>query len=248
VNDLLAYDVRGSGTPVLLLHSSVANRQMWDPQWPALAASHQVVRCDLRAFGETPVPAASWNDADDVIALLDHLEIERTAVVGASYGGRIALEVATLAPQRVSRLVLLCPGGDAPSTPDVEAFSTAEDELLATGDLEGAVALNVRTWLGPEAEPQVRQLLAGWQRETFEVQLAAPDDIGPQHPDVDPSTVLAPTTVVTGAHDLAHFRGIAADLTERIPRSRLVDLPWAGHLPNLERPQEIIDLLLHELR
>ncbi len=247
MTDLLAHDVEGRGSAVLLLHSSVANRQMWQPQWPALTSSHQVVRCDLRAFGETPVPASSWSNTDDVVALLDHLGIAQVAVVGASYGGRVAAELATVAPQRVSQLVLLCPGGDAPSTPDLEAFGTAEEELLEARDLEGAVQLNVRTWLGPEASPETREALAEWQRHTFEVQLDAPDDIGPQHVDVDPSRIAVPTTVVTGGHDLAHFRAIARGLAERVPGARLVDLEWAGHLPNLERPQEVTDLLLTEL-
>lgn len=79
------------------------------------------------------------------------------------------------------------------------------------------------------------------------MQADAPDDIGPQHVDVDPSRVTVAATVVTGAHDLPHFRAIARDLVARMPDARLVDLDWAGHLPSLERPQEITALLLAEL-
>jgi pimeloyl-ACP methyl ester carboxylesterase len=247
VTDLLAHDVAGTGSPVLLLHSSVANREMWQPQWDALAATHRVVRCDLRAYGQTPVPSTSWSDTDDVVALLDHLGVEQTAVVGASYGGAVALELATAAPHRVSQLVLLCPGGDAPSTPDIEEFARAEEELLEAGDLDAAAQLNARTWLGPEASDAVRAQLTAWQRRTFELQLGAPDDIGPQHVDVDPTSITAPTTVVTGAHDLAHFRGIARRLAATVPGARLVDLDWAGHLPSLERPDDVTALLQAEL-
>jgi 3-oxoadipate enol-lactonase len=247
VTDLIAHDVAGSGSAVLLLHSGVANRQMWQPQWQALTASHRVVRCDLRGFGETPVPTSGWSNADDVLAVLDALGVAGAAVVGSSYGGRVALELATVAPARVSRLVLLCPAYDAPSTPDVERFGAQEDALLEAGDVEGAVALNVRTWLGPDASAGVRESLAGWQRQAFELQLGAPDDLGPARPTVDAATVDVATTVVTGAHDLEHFRGIARHLTDVMPRARLVELPWAGHLPSLERPDDITELLLAEL-
>ncbi|HEX3003418.1 MAG TPA: alpha/beta hydrolase [Angustibacter sp.] len=247
MTDLLSYDVAGAGSPVLLLHCGVANRQMWQPQWDALAADHQVVRPDFRAYGETPVPSTSWSDVDDVVALLDHLGLDRVAVVGSSYGGAIAMELATVAPQRISRLVLLCPGGDAEPTPDVESFSAAEEALLGAGDVDGAVDLNVRTWLGPEATDTTRRQLAGWQRHTFEVQADAPDDIGPQHVEVDPAAVDVRTTVVTGGHDLRHFQGIAHDLAARLPHARLLELDWAGHLPSLERPDDITALLLSEL-
>ena len=247
MTELLAHDVAGTGSAVLLLHSGVANREMWQPQWDALAARHRVIRCDFRAYGETPVPTSSWSDVDDVLALLDHLGVQTAAVVGSSYGGAVALELASVAPQRVSQLVLLCPAGDVEATADIEEFARAERELVAAGDLEGATALNVRTWLGPEASDEAREQVTGWQRHTFAVQSDAPDDIGPQHVDVDPTQVAVPTTVVTSGHDLDYMRAVAHDLSARQPDARLVELPWAGHLPSLERPDEVTDLLLAEL-
>lgn len=245
MTDLIAHDVAGAGSPVLLLHSGAADRRQWEAQWSSLADRHLVVRCDLRGFGETPLPESTWSDSDDLVSLLDHLGLERVAVVGSSYGGRIALELASVAPQRISQLVLLCaayPG--VPTTSDVEQFGTEEDALLEAGDLEAAVELNVRTWLGPEASAQVRADLAGWQRHTFELQQGAPDDLGPASPDVDPVRIDVPTTLVTGGHDLDFFRAIGHHLRAELPSAELVELAWAGHLPNLERPVEITELLL----
>ncbi len=194
------------------------------------------------------MPSTSWSDVDDVVALLDHLGLETVSVVGSSYGGAIALELATVAPQRVSKLVLLCPGGDGEPTPDVEAFGEAENALLSAGDVEGAVDLNVRTWLGPEATDETRDQLAAWQRHTFDVQADAPDDIGPQHVDVDPATRRRPHHGGDRCpRPRSTSRRLARRLAERMPRARLVELDWAGHLPSLERPAEITDLLLAEL-
>jgi 3-oxoadipate enol-lactonase len=245
----LSYDVAGIGRPVLLLHAGVANRQMWQPQWPALAMGHQVVRCDLRGFGQTPLPPVpGWSDALDLVELLNELAIDQVAVVGASYGGRVALELASVAPQRVCQLVLLSPayrGG--PSEADADEFEAAEGELLDDGNVEGAVALNVSTWLGPQASFSAREQVAAWQRHTFAVQLAVDDDIDSVRQDVDAAQVAARTLVVTGAHDLRHFQGLARHLADVMPDARLVELDWAGHLPSLERPDEVTDLLLAEL-
>src|SRR3954454_23810643 len=104
----LAYDDEGEGNPLLLIHAGVCDRRMWEPQWRALTERHRTVRCDLRGFGDSPLSAGRFNHADDVLGLLDALGIDRAGVVGASFGGRVALELAATWPQRVERLILLC--------------------------------------------------------------------------------------------------------------------------------------------
>ena len=106
---LLAHDDQGSGPAVLLIHAGVTDRRMWDPVAGALAHTFRVVRPDLRGFGETPLPPGPYCDADDLDTLLGHLGVTHAAVVGSSYGGRVALELATTHPGRVSSLVLLNP-------------------------------------------------------------------------------------------------------------------------------------------
>ncbi len=244
---MLSYDQRGAGPIVLLLHSSVCDRRMWDPQVPPLVAEHRVVRCDFRGFGSTPAADRPYRDVDDVIALLDHLGAERVAVVGASYGGKVAVELAALRPDRVAAVALLCPAlpGGTPGA-DLVSFGEREDALLADGDIAGAVELNVRTWLGPEADAATRDAVRQMQRHAFEVQLAA-DEVDVAEPACDLSRVDAPCLVLSGAHDLPHFRAIAAELPTRIAGARHLELPWAGHLPSLERPDQVSALLIEFL-
>ena len=84
---------------------------MWDPQWPVLVeAGYRVVRCDFRGYGETPVPQEPHDDARDVLDLAGELGVGPVAVVGASYGGTVALEIAARWPQRVAALALVCAG------------------------------------------------------------------------------------------------------------------------------------------
>jgi 3-oxoadipate enol-lactonase len=108
--------------------------------------------------------------------------------------------------------------------------------LLDAGDIEGAVELNVRMWLGPSATDAARDQLSQMQRHAFEVQLAAPS-IAPLSVEFDLSAITARCLAVSGAHDVSDFREIAATFPNH------VELPWAGHLPNLERPAEIAALI-----
>ncbi len=247
---MLSYDVAGSGPALVLLHSTVCDRRMWDPQWPVLVdAGYRVVRCDFRGYGETPVPQGPHNDAEDVLDLAGELGARPVAVVGASYGGQVALEIAAQWPQQVTALALVCaamPGHEP--TDALRGFWQREGELIEAGDIAGAVELNVATWLGPEADELTRERVRLMQRHAFEVQLAAPEEYEPADVAVDLGVITAPSLVVSGAKDLPDFRLIAARLTALLPSTRPVELPWAGHLPTLERPQELSAMLTAFLR
>jgi pimeloyl-ACP methyl ester carboxylesterase len=234
----------GSGPVVLLLHAGVADSRMWDTQVEELVPGHRVVRCDLRGYGRTPLDAgASYSDAGDVLALLDELGVERCTVVAASYGGWVAQQVASAAPERVERLVLLATLGEVVA-PDEElrSFWQAEDALMQGGDLDGATALNVATFLGPDAADDARHLLATMQRGILAHQSAAGDVENAELP-VDLGRLTMPVTVVAGAHDLTFFVETARALAHALPAAELVELPWAGHLPSLERPLETAHLV-----
>lgn len=250
---IISHDVDGpqDGPAVVLLHSSVCDRRMWDPQWKALAgAGYRVVRADFRTCGESPAAEAPYSDHGDVRDLLDHLGIRRAALVGSSYGGRVALTLAAVEPERVGALALLCAGrpGHRPS-PELREFGAAEDVFLDAGDLAGAAAFNARHWLGPEAAEETLAFVRAMQLGNFEGAAAAA--AGESHelpePELDLAAVTAPVLAVGGAHDTADFRVIAAELPSLVPGATHVELPWAGHLPSLERPEEITGLLLEFL-
>lgn len=256
---LLAHDDAPDAGPapaVVLLHAGVADRRMWGPVAGHLGRAFRVVSPDLRGFGESPLPPEEYADADDVAALLDHLGIDDAAVVGASLGGRVALELATRHPARVRQLVLLNPAlrGVEP-TADAEAFDAAEEAYLEAGDVEGAVRLNVATWLGDDAALSAREALAAMQRQAFDVQLAADrdaerDGVGPrpERVEVDLGRISVPTLVISGGKDLDHFQVVARHVAAAIPGAEHVELPWAAHLPSLERPGAVVSLLLDALR
>ncbi|MET9854568.1 alpha/beta fold hydrolase [Streptomyces sp. NPDC006450] len=245
---ILSHDVDGpaDAPAVVLLHSSVCDRRMWEPQWqPLLAAGYRVVRADFRTCGDSPAAEAPYSDHGDVQALLNHLGIRRAAFVGSSYGGRVALTLAALRPELVSALALLCPARPAQRRgPALLAFNAAEAALLDAGDLEGAAELNARQWLGPEAGEAVHALVRTMQLGNLQGAMAADGDHELPEPAFEPAAITAAVLAVGGAHDIPDFRDVPAELPSLVPGAVHVELPWAGHLPSLERPEEINRLLL----
>jgi len=253
-------EIAGQGSAVVLLHAGVCDLRMRDPQWSSLTARHRVVRVDLRGFGGTPAGPTPRGNAEDVLEVLDEAGISSARIVGASFGGLVALETAARAPERVDGLVLLsalAPGVEP--TPALQAFGSEEDALVEAGDLDAATALNVRTWLGPEADEATRRRVADMQRHAFALQVEEPgtdgdgdhdgdrDEDREAEPELDLARVTAPAHVVSGGHDLDFFQAVARHLAATLPRAELVHLPWAGHLPSLERPDETTALLLDAL-
>jgi 3-oxoadipate enol-lactonase len=234
----------GAGPAVVLLHAGVADLRMWDRPAHELARDHRVVRCDLRGFGGSPLEeGSSYSDAEDVLALLDELGLERFALVGASYGGYVALQVASASPERVSVLTLVAPAADLVEPDEgMRDLWREEGALVDSGDLAAATELNVRTWLGPEADDEARELVRRMQRQALELQVAA-GDVDDRDLPVRLERLTMPTRIFVGGHDQPFFETTARELARRLPSARLVELPWAGHLPTLERPEEGTRLL-----
>lgn len=244
----LDYEVAGDGASggVLLLHSTVCDRRMWDPQWQAFQdAGLRVVRCDLRGFGRTPVPSEPCNEAEDVLGVLDAAGLGRVAVVGSSHGGAVALELAARWPERVRRLALVCSAApDMDPGPELREGWARENAFLEAGDIDGAVEVNLEIFLGPEASAAAREQVRRMQRHAFDVQLAAEVEYPPTDVPFDLADITAPSLVISGEKDLPDFPRIADRLAAILPQARRVSLPWAGHLPTLERPQELTPLLV----
>jgi 3-oxoadipate enol-lactonase len=234
---------------VLLLHAGIGDRRMWAPQVEALeAAGHRVVAPDLPGFGD----AALEPPTVDYVAFASELLDEPAAVVGCSFGGRVALELAGSKPALVRKLVLVAPGLASTAWSEESKAGFAEEEaLVEQGDLAGAAEQQARMWLAPDAAADVRELTADMTRRSYDQQLAV-EDVRAVWPDPSAETRLAEldvsTLVVVGDADLPELRELAAALAAELPDARLETIAGAGHLPSLERPDELNALLLEFLQ
>jgi 3-oxoadipate enol-lactonase len=252
----IAYEVAGSGPPIVLVHAGVADRRMWDPQWAAFQAGHRVVRYDARGYGESLPPVGAWSQHGDLLALMDELGFERAHLVGASMGAGIICEAALARPEAVASLVVAAPGGALLGQPsdELQAVWRAEIAALDGGDIDAAVEVNLRAWVDgpsrpPEAvDPALRAFVATMQRDAFELPEWDPEDA--------PETELAPpaearfaeidcwTLVIVGEADQPGSVEAAHHLATRVPAARLVSWPDVAHMVNLERPLEFERLVL----
>lgn len=236
------------------MHEGIADSRMWQGQWGPFSLSRRVVRYDMRGFGRTPMPPESFSHAEDLIDLLTGLEMVPATLVGASLGGRVALEIAAVRPDLVPGLVLV--GGVIPGhkwSDEIERYSAAEDAALENGDLDAAVEINLRTWVdGTRAsdavDPGVRALVGEMQRRAFELQLVAGEEADEELLAPDVGTRLAevaqPVLVVVGEDDNSDIHEIAARLLEELPNARYESIPRAAHLVPLERPAEFNSVVL----
>ncbi|MFC7219314.1 alpha/beta fold hydrolase [Streptomyces polyrhachis] len=251
VDDLghLSYDTAGDGPPLVLVHAGVADRRMWDAVVPALAERCTVIRYDLRGFGESAPPSGPFSESGDLLRLLDHLGHGRVRLVGASWGGRVALDFTLAHPDRVHSLALLAapwPGYDWSA--EMIAYDEAETAALAAGDVDAAVEVNMDMWLrGPargwdEVAAGLAERLRGPLRTSLVHQaLVGEHSQGPGSG--DPARVKVPALVGIGLLDVADFQAIGRRYAAVIPGAELVEFATAGHLIAMDAPGELADVL-----
>jgi 3-oxoadipate enol-lactonase len=233
-------ELRGAGPPLLLLHAGGLDGRIYGPLADRLEDRFSLIIPDLRGHGRTPLPPEPYAPAEDVVALLDGLGIEAAPVVGNSYGGRVALQLATVAPDRIAALALLASAlPEYDRSPELQAFFDEENALWEAGDLEAVVALNVRTWA---REPATADLVADMVRTACELQRAVEEDSERPLP-VDLGAIAVPTLAVSGGLDLPDFARIADRIAAEVPGAQRAEVPDAGHLIALERPDATAALL-----
>jgi 3-oxoadipate enol-lactonase len=239
---ILPRDEVGSGDPLVLLHAGIADRRMWSEHLEPFAnAGYRVVAMDLPGYGDARIESGPHSPWEDVIDTLDELEISSAALVGNSFGGAVALRVATVAPDRGSALVLVsAPSPAMRPSAELEAAWTEEETALENGDVDAAVDSVVRAWTLPDASSELRQLIADMQRRAFDLQEDATsfteaDDPIEEHPE-RLANLQAPALCLAGEYDRGEFQQSAQELAQALPHARFGLIPGAGHLAPLETP------------
>jgi len=246
----LYYEEVGGGTPVIFVHEFAGDHRSWEPQIRFFSRSYRCIVYNARGYPPSDVPEDPERHSqaiarDDVIAVLDHLRIDRAHVVGLSMGGFATLHVGLAHPHRALSLVIAgCGYGAAPG--EEESFR-AECEAAAKGfeaDPAGAFA---KYALGPTRVQLQNKDPRGWRE--FADQLAEHSTRGAastlrgvqkRRPRLyqlaeDMKKMTLPTLIMTGDEDEPCLE--AGLLMKRsIATSGLVVIPKSGHAINLEEP------------
>jgi pimeloyl-ACP methyl ester carboxylesterase len=242
----IAYEMAGSGPPLLLIQGLGYAGWGWEPITGPLATSYRVITFDNRGIGGSDAPPGPYDTATmaaDAVGVLDELGIRRAHVMGASLGGMIAQMLALEHPDRVDRLILACttPGGaDAYPLPaaTLELIRTAAD--LPYEEAVRRFTANALATTGPLEELVARRLSAPQDPVAWQAQSAASltHDTSARLGDV-----TAPTLVLHGTADRVVDPRNATLLVERIPGARLEWLDGLGHLFFWEAPERTVVLV-----
>ncbi|UZO99399.1 Hydrolase (plasmid) [Roseomonas mucosa] len=218
-----------------------------------LGTDHQVIAYDRRGFGETQAEREDHSAVEDLTAVLDAVTEGKPAVlVGCSMGGKIALDAALRYPARVRGLVLIAPsveGAPAPDySPEVAEMVAWAQAAEASGDPTRTAAAKARLWLDGPLAPEGR--VGGAPRRLFldmiGIALSAPAvganlDRTPAYGRL--GTITVPTFVIQGDLDFPHIQARSRHIAETVPGGSLHELTDVAHLPALERPDVLADLI-----
>ena len=239
--------VRGTRT-LLLVHAFPLSADMWLPQLAKVPQGWRYIAPDIRgfrgagpAFEDAALAGATMDDyADDLIALIDHLDIARVAVAGLSMGGYVAMALAARAPERLTHLVL----ADTRMTADTPEGRAGRDKMKA--DLEHGGARVVADAMlpkligettkteQPDLSDAIRHLIEMNRAEA----IGGAIDALKSRPDRTSvlSKAAVPALVICGNEDVLTPVADSEAMARAIPNARLHVIRRAGHLSNLEQP------------
>jgi pimeloyl-ACP methyl ester carboxylesterase len=242
----LAYEVRGDGPPdLLLLHAGVTDRRSWAPLTAAIGDDVRTIAYDRRGFGETTYEPETHREMDDALRVLDAAAVGSAIVVGASDGGRRAVDLALAHPERVQALVLIAAGVSGAPEEDPTTFPAPIQRLYAAyeaaeagDDLAELNRVEAHAWLDGWAAEEGR--VTGPARDLFLEMNGIALHAADPGPEVDPEPawdrlgdIAVPTLVLCG--DLDVISTATSDhLADKIPGARYETVVGTGHLPHLE--------------
>jgi 3-oxoadipate enol-lactonase len=242
---VLAYDSAGSGQTLLLLHGYPLSRRLWQPQLEYLTEAARLIAPDQRGHGDSDAPEGPYTMdqlADDAIALLDSLGLTQPAVVaGLSMGGYVALALARRYPSRVAGLILAATKAGADS-PEAQANREKAAALAREKGVEAVVDTVLPKMFAPSTYTGNPALVAEWRG----IMAATPlngvvgDLLGMKdRPDSTPllPQITKPVLVIHGQDDQLIPPREAEATHAGLPNAKLVLVPNAGHLLNLEQPE-----------
>jgi len=236
------HETAGTEGPwVVLSHSLACDLTMWDEQVRLLSPRYRVLRYDTRGHGGSEAPGGPYTLDQlgaDVIGLMDALAIDRAHFVGLSMGGMIGQAAALAHPERFRSLVLADTTSRYP--PEFAAIWEARIHTALTGGMEAHVGPTLERWFTApfrEAHPDAMARVAGWIRGTTVAgYVGCSHALAKIHTWPRLGEIRCPVLVLVGDKDPTTPVAMARDIHAAIPGSRLVVIPDAAHISNLEQP------------
>lgn len=250
----LYYEAAGAGQPLVLVHAGVADCRMWDEQFSAFAQSYRVIRYDARGFGKTTSEDVSFSNRQDIVDLLRHLGIERTAILGLSRGGQIAIDFTLEHPEMVTALIAVAAGVsgfEGPATEAEKPLFAEYERLEAAKDYDTLTEFEVRVWAdGPNqpagrADASVRERLREMIANNYRLHHEQTQPRVLEPPAVNRlGEIKAPTLVIWGDIDFSDVGAAMTLLADSVSGAQRVVFPGVAHMVNMEQPERFNAVVL----
>ncbi len=242
---------RKEAVPIVLIHAFPLNQTMWSPQISALSKKYRVIAYDIRGHGKSEVGDGQYTlelFVDDLIALLDHLKIEKTILCGLSMGGYIALRALERHPERISKLVLSDTRSEADSD-EAKVKRSATLKLIKEKGVSVFAEEFVKSALIPETfttHPEVVQTVQEMILKNSPLGICGALLALASRTDTTAflNKIKIPTLILVGEKDQITPFSAADSLKEKIPNAQMHVIPCAGHFSSLENPTEFNRRLL----
>ncbi|MBK7969294.1 MAG: alpha/beta hydrolase [Bacteroidetes bacterium] len=241
----IAYDDMGEGTPIIFLHGFPFNKSMWKDQYDYLKQNFRVIAPDLRSFGNSKDDSSELSMdlfANDLIALMDDLKLDKVTVCGLSMGGYIALNAIQRYPERFDTIILCdtqCNAdteeGKAKRYKSIEEIKSKGTSEFTEGFLKNAFHPDTLT-SKPEIVSDTRTMMLSNSIQAFTHGLKALAERKDTCSKLDQINV--PALIICGSDDTLTPVSKAQYLHENIKGSQLSIIPKAGHISNMEQPDE----------
>ncbi len=254
----LYYEIAGKGEPLVLIHGWSFDSRCWESQFKTFSEKYRVLRYDLRGFGRSDLPEVGekYSHTTDLVALLDHLNIDRAHILGHSFGGRIAFDFVFNYPERIISLILPDAAMDVTdlnATPNEDVWAWINDTWRA-GREEGIEEAK-KIWINgsplkpamgnPRSAPIVRELIedySGWHWANDDPHVGFAG-----YPLERLREIKVPTLILVGELNPSIYHEWADAQNENIPNSKKVIIPGAGHALNIENPEKFNEAILRFL-
>ena len=252
------YEITGDGPPVMFFHGYALNSLMWEFQKPAVTAKFRMITVDLRGFGQSSC-SRRWSGnimADDISGLIESLDLRDLTVVGFSMSGPVAFRLALAHPERIKKLVMVSSILPSSGRPRKNSQNLAQKRELDILTLQGVNAWAEKVGLkeGPmvgnifKRNPASKEL---WDKmlnrhnpDFLRCMMQARENTSPsENWRYRLKEVVQPTLIVAGAQD-DRFLDASRYMHREIPNARLAIIHGAGHMVNLEKPEEFNQALM----
>jgi 3-oxoadipate enol-lactonase len=237
----LYYELHGKeGAPWLIFsHSLACTVRMWDPQIAAFKDRYRILAYDMRGHGQSAAPAGPYTLdmlADDVLALMRELKIDRACYVGLSIGGMIGQHLALKEPKRFEKMVL----ADTGHTQTPETIKQWEERIriAQAQGMKPLVAGTMERWFTPafRDRPQAQRIAELIAATPVAGYVGCGQAIMKLNTTGRLKDIKLPVLAITGEADAA--AGGTKYIGEHLPGAKFVNIPQAAHIANIEQPEK----------